>query len=533
MLKLLIVDDEKRTRDGLKRCLPWADCGIGEIREADDGHTALETALAFRPDIVLSDIRMPTVTGIELARRTLAELPHCKFIFISGYSDKEYLKAAIQLKAVSYIEKPISVRELEECVRAVADACRREAERSRTLAETAAKLETSIGLLQRDFAVQLAQRRPDAADVNRLLTASGCDLPSEGIYVSILFRINFVPATPVDRTAELRSALQRAIADEFGRLRLRAVTGTIDGMHLVTHVLLPGSRSLGELRSAAERIGADFARRGGEYGIHPLFAGIGRPVRGLADMHVSYRAAQTALQRVFFLGGGRVALYEAREGEPAGFDEGAERRFADYLPACDEAVFAFIASIGDAVRGQDAVPVDDVKRLFYRLLLALYGEAQHKLLGRYMEDRKEELLWHRVSDALTLTELLGFLGAEVREYFAAVAAAGSHSRVVRETIRYIERNYRNGGFTISDIAAHLRLTPAYLSQLFKKDTGQTINDYVNAYRIGRAKELLVDRGAKLLEVAALSGYNDAKYFAKTFKRLTGVTPSDYRENAQR
>ncbi|MBM7564193.1 response regulator [Paenibacillus sacheonensis] len=531
MLKLLIVDDEKRTRDGLKMCLPWASYGIGEIREADDGHTALETALAFKPDIVLSDVRMPTMTGIELAMRTQAELPACKFVFISGYADKEYLKAAIRLKAVSYIEKPISVKELEECIRNVTEACRKEAEQTRRLAEAAAKLETSTLLLQRDFAVQLAKGSPGAEELDRLLAASGYELPLDGKYVSVLFRINFAPDMPVEQTAGRRGELAAAIARAMDERRLCAMAGTIDGVHLVAHALLAGARSLDDVRAAAERIAADFAGTCGPDAGPPLFAGIGMPVRGMAHIRLSYQSALTALEQVFFLGGGRIAAFDERRPAHAPFDEDMEHRFAAYLPSCDKAVFPYIASIGSALRRQDAVPVDDVRRLFYRLLMALYGEAQNKFLGRYMEDRKEEVLWHRVADALTLNELLGFLESEVRAYFDAVASVGTQSRVVHETIRYIQRNYSKGGFTISDIAGHLHLTPAYLSQLFKKDTGLTINDYVNAYKIDKAKELLADRSVKLFEIASLTGYSDAKYFAKTFKRITGITPSDFREKS--
>ncbi|NBD26919.1 helix-turn-helix domain-containing protein [Paenibacillus glycinis] len=531
MLKLLIVDDEKRTRDGLKMCLPWQSYGIGEIREADDGHTALALALAYKPDIILSDIRMPTVTGIDLARKAQAELPHCKFVFISGYSDKEYLKAAIQLKAIRYIEKPISVKELEECIASLTEACRQEAEQSKRLAETAAKLETSIGLLQRDFAVQLAQGGPDAGEFNRLLAASGYELPFAGHYVSVLFRIHFAPDIPIQRTAELRGFLHEAITRVLGSLRITAMAGTVDGTRLVAHLLVANGLTQDDIRSAAERIGTDFARLCGPGSPHKLFAGIGRTAKGMEQIHLSYQSAVAAVQQVFFLGNGRVAVFEARPAAHAGLDDSFDQPFAGYLLACDEAVFPFIAHIAQEIRRHDASLIDDVKMLFYRLLLKLYAEAQNKFLGRYMEERKEEYLWHRVSDAVTLNELLAFLESEVREYFAAVASVGAKSRVVHETIRYIQRNYRNGGFTISDIAGHLHLTPAYLSQLFKKDTGQTINDYLNAYKIDRAKELLADRGVKLLEVAARTGYNDVKYFTKTFKRITGITPSDYRENA--
>ncbi|GLX67047.1 response regulator transcription factor [Paenibacillus glycanilyticus] len=533
LLNLLIVDDEKRTRDGLKMCLPWTDFGIGEIREADDGHTALETALAFKPDIILSDIRMPTMTGIELAERIQAELPRCKLIFISGYADKEYLKAAIQLKAVSFIEKPISVPELRACIATVINACKQEAEQSQLLAESAANLETSIGMLQREYAVHLAQGNPDADNISRLLaqSKSGLGLPSNGNYVSVLFHMHFASGIPVELAVSLRGSLETAVAREFVRQRIAYVAGTIDGTRLVAHLLLTPALSLSDLRASANRIANEFADSSGENASgHLLFAGIGQPVKGLAQLHRSYQTALAAVKQLFFLGHNRAVVYEEQPVKSSFAGDLFAQEFGQHVHSCNNAVFPFIDALAREIRGSAAASIDEVRMLFYKMLVVLYTEAQNKFLGRYMEERKEEYLWHRVSDSGTLNELIAFLESEVRAYFDAIASVGVQSRVVHETIRYIERHYQSGGFTISDIASHLHLTPAYLSQIFKKDTGQTINDYMNAYKIDRAKELLADRGVKLVEVAARCGYNDAKYFTKTFKRITGITPSEYREN---
>ena len=123
MLKLLIVEDEKATRKGLLAHIDWGRFGITEIAEAADGLEGLATAKQMRPDIVISDIRMPGLSGIELAQRLVAELPKCRIIFLSGHSDKEYLKAAIRFGVVSYVEKPIDLHELQEAISLAARKC--------------------------------------------------------------------------------------------------------------------------------------------------------------------------------------------------------------------------------------------------------------------------------------------------------------------------------------------------------------------------------------------------------------------------
>ena len=115
-MKLMIVDDEKLTRDGLMNSIDWKALGIDAVVQADDGLHGYEAAMTFCPDIILSDVRMPRMSGIEMAEKLQVQNPVPHIIFMSGYSDKEYLKAAIKLKAVNYIEKPIDLEEIAETV---------------------------------------------------------------------------------------------------------------------------------------------------------------------------------------------------------------------------------------------------------------------------------------------------------------------------------------------------------------------------------------------------------------------------------
>lgn len=111
---ILIAEDEPYTRDVLVHYIPWQELGITQVLEAGNGQAALELALAHRPDIVLSDIRMPKLNGIELAREIRKEDKNCRFIFLSAYTDREYLKSAIQIRVVSYVEKPVNIPEIRQ-----------------------------------------------------------------------------------------------------------------------------------------------------------------------------------------------------------------------------------------------------------------------------------------------------------------------------------------------------------------------------------------------------------------------------------
>ena len=116
---VLIVDDESMPRKVLCDHLPWAELGITRILQASDGVEAIDTARRSHPDIVISDIKMPRMYGLPMAAAIREFHPGCQFIFLSGYSDKEYLKGAIKLKAASYVEKPIDLEEVEQALRDV------------------------------------------------------------------------------------------------------------------------------------------------------------------------------------------------------------------------------------------------------------------------------------------------------------------------------------------------------------------------------------------------------------------------------
>lgn len=124
MLNLLIVEDEQVIRAGLEKHVPWKELGIDKVFTAENAQSGLRVCENYRPDIVVSDINMPGMNGIELCKCFREKFPQCQIVFISGYSDKEYLKAAIALGAVSYVEKPIDIAELSAAVKQAAEQVR-------------------------------------------------------------------------------------------------------------------------------------------------------------------------------------------------------------------------------------------------------------------------------------------------------------------------------------------------------------------------------------------------------------------------
>jgi len=179
MSKLLLVDDESVTRRGLLRSVPWAALGVSEIREARDGVEALRLTRQFRPDIVVTDVRMPRLNGIDLAIEIRKQLPAVKLIFISGYSDKEYLRSAIRLGAVDYVEKPINLEEFTQAIRQAA---------GQTAADVPEELAPSGQPVNRKIALALKLIEEQYMDSGLNVTALADQVRLTQPYLSVLFK---------------------------------------------------------------------------------------------------------------------------------------------------------------------------------------------------------------------------------------------------------------------------------------------------------------------------------------------------------
>jgi two-component system, response regulator YesN len=157
-MRLLIAEDEYYTRQGIMDEIDLAAIGVDEVAQADDGVNALRIAEAFRPDIVLADVRMPRMDGIAMSFELRKSFPHCHIVIMSGYADKEYLKSAIELKAVSYIEKPFRTRELREVLARAVSLCHQERNREEREAALLKRAQTGMPLLRGEVALMLVQQ---------------------------------------------------------------------------------------------------------------------------------------------------------------------------------------------------------------------------------------------------------------------------------------------------------------------------------------------------------------------------------------
>ncbi|MDF2922591.1 MAG: AraC family transcriptional regulator [Paenibacillaceae bacterium] len=539
MHKALIVDDEPNVRFGLRNYFDWSSYNIEIMGEADDGDVALELIAEEIPDLILTDVRMPAMDGIELSKRIAKLHPRTKIVFISGYDDAEYLKSALKINAADYIFKPVNLEELETTVKRVVAELEEERKELLLSQELQVKLRESMPLLREKFLLSLMN---DAAprQMQRLqerIKFLGLKLPSEAYYWIIVIS--------VDNRTELRTQSERDW-QLLAYAMLNVCQELID-FHLGGYALEKGDdEMIGILLSNEEGevdAGAVLFRLASQIrdNLERLLKirvtiGISDCVSGLGGLAGSYKQAREAANSKWYLGKNRIITMdslETVESEFKKFDSTQNEQLMSALKAADhEKMREHLNEIfGNLIKNRKD-GMQYVRLVSLQIILSM-NQLLMELNAQTSElEWRGAGIWEDLFGAETVLELRQLL----EDYLIKICDRIKEKRYSKaanlvERIHYIiESRYADSELTVAVIGHEVYLTPTYVGLLFKQETGQTINEYLTQYRIKKAKELLRDPKYKLYDICFAIGYTDPSYFTKLFKKMTGVTPSAYRES---
>jgi len=516
-MNLLIVDDEELTREGLLGSIDWNSLGIHNIYQADDGMNGLALAKKYRPEIILSDVRMPRMNGIEMAEKIRETVPDSHIIFMSGYSDKEYLKAAIRLKAISYVEKPLMPAEVEEAIREAISSDKilklSRDSASRHLQEASGKLalkvtypisDEGISSIEKDFAALGIQTRPSAYFVTVMIKIVGGMHSLEN---------------------EHQENLPASLGAIIGQHRLHGIYASKQDEYLIYHIFSPEKPASSQMRKLAEAFSVCLS-------FCPCFyIAIGKTVSGPAKIFDSYNSAVILLQSSFFYECGTI-LETGKEpaNKVPGFLEAVVPAIHEALSSknrqeTDNAAAKLYASLA----GSRSVLPNHAKDLYYKLFMELYEAASANYIKLPETDGSFETILDHISRSSNLSSLHQLLRSKIELFFTALEEGTEKNSTVFLIEDYIGRNYQNENLSVKDISEHVFLSSTYVCTVFKNETGRTLNQYLTEYRMEKAKKLLLDPRYKITDISAKVGYSDGNYFGKTFKKHTGLSPSEYRE----
>lgn len=468
MYTVIVADDEEEIRRSLIRRVNWGEVGFQVVGEAENGAEALELVERLEPDLLLSDIRMPFIDGIELARQVQETRPATQIAFLSGYDDFSYAQQAIQYNIISYLLKPISAKDLErelEKMREKIDRKYREFRSQNMRQEHIEKAEFLMPLLLDG----LEEDWQDEEYEDILRCARGCGLVNQDEdgelrYVVIVTRILSKEGENVTSRASVQavdSILKKYVKHCSIYLRGRVVSllsGTTEELDRYLHILVE------DISQSVERI---MHMRG--------IVGISRVTEKLSKSHECYLEAMSAIENY-----GRM--------------EGNIHFISDDSPK---------EELDNEMLQHVTEDMETLAQRFPALGARIFGTAA-KAKQFYME-------------------VSANARAIMRERHRK-----SGETLCQSAIRIINEKYMEPELSLVSVSSDIGISPNYLSALLKKETGTTFKELLTKRRIETAQRMLADTEIKVREIAEKCGYRDQHYFSYCFKKYTGVSPNGCR-----
>jgi two-component system response regulator YesN len=537
--RLLVVDDETNIREGMANAVPWERHGVRLVGQAADGGEALARCRELAPDIVITDIRMDGLGGLDFAARLREERPEVRIVFVTGYDTFEYAQRAVDLRASAFLVKPVLPEELAAAVRRIVEELD-EARRVREKIENFDRLlEAHRGPLEEHLATDLLEGRvAGREELERRRQFLGPTLEGPAFAAAVFaFDDRAALASLGSRELHGRLAALREIAAGHLGGRWEAHTVFLSD-HTVAAVI---SGDFGASHKGRQRLHRqlEIARDAAAANLgSTVTVGCGGVVTDVLLVHRSYaeavrclefRAASgpssliTADDAAAMDGAAPVYPWEAEvETSTAIAEEDAERAARGIAGFCGELARLRLDDRRlQRVLGQLTAAV---ARQFMAKGVDLHETAAAGALDpRELLDREGSLegVCHRLAELVRGS--LGELGSRRQR---------SVRRVVELAREYLGRNYARADLSLVGVAESLGLSPAYFSRLFHRETGESYVDHVIGLRIAEAKRLLRITAARVADVGATVGYQNPQYFCTIFRRIVGSSPAEYREHAR-
>ncbi|THF80349.1 response regulator [Cohnella fermenti] len=536
MYTLLVVDDNPNDRIGVTGLVDWTEMRIEVAGTAVNGEDGYRKAIELRPDFVLTDISMPMMNGIEMTEKIKRELPDTRFVFMSCFDDLAYLQRAIDLEVNAYVLKPI---ELDELVR-VFEKLRgvKERDNHKRLAEEKLHklVEESLPLLQEQFIRELLFReRIPLEELDERLRYLKLEA-GRGSYAVLFVQIDNYEVRykemPLQQRHLLMVALQTfvrsSIADTFSGYVAADHYDTL--LALVPCRVTSGRTTLNEATEWANRC-IEYANERLEL---QITIGISELSSDWTAVSAAYRQAESAARSKFYSRGNRVIFYSevGRQGTQPEIGPGEIAKEVRSLLATQQPTE--IDAFMERRYGERAdYSEKEAKTLAYAIVHAIQtslleaGKSLGDVCGDELKVWKELSLFETMAD---VRELIRELLSSACRGLIHDEAIGKNARIVDDIKAIIDRGYAQIE-SVHQIVGHLQISASHANVIFKKETGQTIFDYLTYRRVEAAKQMLKDPYMKIYEAAERVGYRTEAHFRSVFKAHTGMTPSKFQESA--
>jgi two-component system response regulator YesN len=528
MIRLLIVDDEKITRDSLKLYIPWEEIGIDEVETAKNGLIALELAKELNPDIVLCDVRMPKMDGIEFAKRLREFNQNCKIIFLSAYADKEYLISAISLRAVSYVEKPIQMNELTKLLKDTTDLCIEEQSKKIQAIMIENKIIDSIPYMHQKLTLALINGSHGIKELDEKYGSQSLQFSVINAYTTIYIILNWKPEINIEERLLLQSNLLNSLYKyEFvesgtffaGSMNSNSIAIIFCGDYVDNN---------GNHTTPFDTL-LDFLLDSSQ-GNFTVSIGVGLLANSIADIPNSYKQAIAAANFQFYDGENKVFYLNESTYSRKQVNRETLKEFKNLLRKNSSAeACKLVETLTSELMMWHEPDLNYIRDIYFKLLVTIFEVSRENNLLIPKDEEESKYIWQEIAAINTLNGILTYITSNIKSIFEKEKSEVHLNGKIDKIIKYIKANYNDKNLSVQNIANNVYLSHTYLCAYFKKATGKTINEYITEIRLENAKEFLKSSNMKLYEIAINIGLTDPNYFCSIFKKNTGLTPSEYRE----
>lgn len=539
MLRVFLAEDESIIRETLRDTVPWAQYGYTFAGEAGDGEMALPLIRQLKPDVLITDIRMPFMDGLALSELVSREFPEMKIVIISGYDDFEYARKAISIGVDRYLLKPITKKALLDVLEELKEKIEGERANRSYLAQFHREAEEYEQYTRRVFFERVVAGQLSVQEIYETAEKLDIDLRAQ-CYTIAFFSVVPEPSGSAGAYSEPGARLREALLEHF----LKYPEYMLLRWNLTTYaVLLKGSAAQMEelIRRCVDTVGRQYETYAPE---QSWYVAVGRPTQRLSALPACYEEVSRlwayryimpqqhilTADTVSFLAGtgsdSTLDQLDVNKVDPAILTGVMQSASAQEIPK-----FAgeYIRNVEEALSSN---PFCQYLMLSVRFTAARFAAS----LGVSQQDAFASLpcleLVGRNVTAADLTDYLTAVllrAAELRDR----ASSSQFRSILKQAVAYIDSHYTEESLSLNQVARAVNVSANYLSAVFSQETGATFTEYVTGKRMEKARELLRTTDKRSGEVAVAVGYRDPHYFSFLFKKTQGCTPRDYRGGGKR
>lgn len=532
MLKVIIADDEDIIREGLIDEVNWLELGLEIIGEAESGRQVLDIIQKCIPDIIITDIKMPFINGLELIEIVKEKYPSCYIIIISGYDEFKYAQKALKLGAYDYILKPIELDYLYEILLKIKKDYSESQKKNDEMNNLKVKVEENIPYVKEMLFRKIVFDSIGREEIYDKLGKLEMDI-KDYYFISSIIQIDENDII-IDGTYEDRKKLIKFLEEILIYNNFKYDDRVIFKYDSFSFVVCFFGKHKVPLESKVREVCSIIQKKCIDKYNFTVTITVGSSYSTIYKLKKSFFEAESTLNYVYIIGKGKVINYVE-------MDHNIDIKNIDI----DFNILDFVSLIktGDKETVKKSICLlkkvilskGENSYLYMQIIISSVYMEVLKTIKEFGGDIREVFknpmeTYKKIMEYITVEDMLNELNRvflKVMDYID-VKRYGKFDYVMEKAKVYINKNYSNAELSLKDVSNHVNMSFSYFSMMFKREIGESYIEYITRIRIEKSKEFLRFSGYKSYEISYMVGYDNPTYFSTTFKKMVGMSPTDYK-----